>query len=240
MIPTTTLVLEIVLRSTLILTAVLLATCLLRHAAPVLTATVQNFAPAGTAAAPGPHPVRADAPLAGASGPRGGAAAGAETIAPGRRGRASAWGINRCGDASGGDRAHGPDPRQSGRASATPAARWFRVPSISGVSMVATVNATGCLVLLARIVLGFRRLRGLIAAASPIERGEWVDELQRRRAVVNLGRPVRLVASGTVNTPLTLPCRRPVIVYPGRAGTECHGRAAPRGRDGAFTERHHA
>ena len=232
MIPPATVALELIGRSTLLLTMVLLATWLLRRSTPVLAATAQNGFLVGLLLLPG-------LTLLGPSLPW--------IVLPARRGDAIHEIPVRTPESPRLAETHSRDrepaverpvsiPASSLLAADTPlvtptapaprpqaapilasekaASGRFRLPAVTVGGIVATFYAAGFLLLLTRIVLGLWRLRGLINEASPVRHGTWTDELNWGRAVLNLKHTVCLVASNAVSTPLTFAWRNPVIVIP--------------------------
>ncbi|HXT20101.1 MAG TPA: M56 family metallopeptidase, partial [Thermoanaerobaculia bacterium] len=75
----------------------------------------------------------------------------------------------------------------------------------------------GAALVLLRCALGHFGLRRLAAGARPLDGGDWPALLAETSARAGVQRPVRLVASAAVSTPVTWGARQPVVVLPADA-----------------------
>ena len=71
------------------------------------------------------------------------------------------------------------------------------------------------LVMLARLALGFRKLRRLKANATPI-RAEWQIRLSRLSRINAVGRQTQLLVSNGITAPMSLGFLSPAILIPGK------------------------
>jgi beta-lactamase regulating signal transducer with metallopeptidase domain len=80
--------------------------------------------------------------------------------------------------------------------------------------VVTAIYVAGCRLFLMRIAAGLARLRRLIGQSTPVDRSNWLLEIERWQRELKFNRPVRLVWSETVSTPMTFTRGCAFIVIP--------------------------
>lgn len=103
-------------------------------------------------------------------------------------------------------------------------------PAAVGVpwtSVIAAVWLLGALIVVARLVVGWRTASGVIARAEPVVSEGWHALVEESAGVLGVRRPVRLLRSADTPVPLTLGTWRPAILVPPGADAwpETHRRA---------------
>ncbi len=227
--------LEFIIRLTLILTAVLVTTAALRRRYPAVAAKAQDFVLVGLVALPiftlsglsipwhvlPPHGnagQRLEEPPAGVrvklvstleNLPR----PDLEASEDDRPGATTAVLDSQPTSPSSVDRSE-PDLNTPRTSPAPPMFKPARIAVFTAWSMMAIVYAGGLLILLTRIGTGLARLRRLLDQSSPVQASQWLLDLSRWQRAIGLNRPVRLVRSDTVTTPMTLTWKHAVVVIP--------------------------
>ena len=85
--------------------------------------------------------------------------------------------------------------------------------------ILAALWALGSAAFAVRCAAGHLGLRRVAREATPLDSGDWPSLLAETRALAGARRPVRLLRSAAVATPLTWGTRRPVVVLPADAGS---------------------
>jgi beta-lactamase regulating signal transducer with metallopeptidase domain len=81
-------------------------------------------------------------------------------------------------------------------------------------TIILSIWAVGAIAVIFRLMFGVLALKRVVNRSVPLVDAEWPELLLRERALVGVERPVRILASEDVSTPLTTGLVAPVILLP--------------------------